>query len=130
MKEAMEQVTEFHRAFGHPVNDSINLGDRGRTKDLRVRLIKEEVEEYIEAEENDDMVGIADAFADIIYVICGAALTYGIPLTEIFDEVHRSNMTKFTKGWSIREDGKVLKGEGYEPPRIREIIERAVGGKV
>ena len=123
MKEAMEQVREFHRVFGHPVNDTINLGDRGRTKDLRVRLIEEEVAEYIEAEENDDIVGIADAFADIIYVICGAALTYGIPLEEVFDEVHRSNMTKFTEGWSIREDGKVLKGEGYEPPRIREIIE-------
>lgn len=124
MKEAMEQVREFHRAFGHPVNDSINLGDRGRTKDLRVRLIKEEVGEYIEAEENDDIVGIADAFADIIYVVCGAALTYGIPLTEIFDEVHRSNMTKFTEGWGREEDGKVIRGEGYEPPRIREIIER------
>ena len=87
---------------------------------LRLDLIDEEVGELHEAVDAGDIVKVADALADIVYVVYGAADTWGIPLDAVVAEVHRSNMTKLGEdGKAIRrEDGKVLKGPHYAPPNI------------
>ena len=92
-------------------------------RELRGRLLTEEFKEYIEAEVDNDIVEIADALADIIYIVCGTALSYGIPLNKVFKEVHRSNMAKLVDGKALyREDGKVKKPEGWTPPDITSIL--------
>jgi predicted HAD superfamily Cof-like phosphohydrolase len=87
---------------------------------LRVALLQEEVGEFITASEKGDLVAIADALADIAYVVYGTALTYGIDLDSALREVHRSNMRKLGNDGKplIRDDGKVLKSERYFPPDI------------
>jgi predicted HAD superfamily Cof-like phosphohydrolase len=84
------------------------------------------VSEFAEATANRDIVEIADALADIVYVAYGAAITYGIDLDAVFDEVHRSNMTKLDDdGRPIyREDGKVIKSANFRPPDIRSVLLR------
>lgn len=116
-------VREFHLKFGHPAADEPTLLDDGRTQ-LRVDLIQEELDEYKEAVAAGDLIGIADALGDLDYVVNGAAIEHGIVLPIVTAEIHRSNMTKLgPDGKPIyREDGKVLKGEGYEPPRIKELL--------
>ena len=123
MEKAMEQLREFHRAIGDELPLALSTRVRGECQELRVRLLREEFNEYLEAEDDDDLVGIADALADIIYVAVGTAVRYGIPLDRVFDEVHRSNITKFTAGLQMRPDGKILKPDTYEPPQLKEILE-------
>jgi NTP pyrophosphatase (non-canonical NTP hydrolase) len=91
---------------------------------LRVALLEEEVGEFVAASEQGDLVGIADALADIVYVVYGTALTYGIDLDAVLREVHRSNMSKLGRDGEplIREDGKVLKSETYFPPDIASVL--------
>src|SRR6266568_803166 len=95
---------------------------------LRVALLQEEVSEFVTASENGDLVGIADALADIVYVVYGTALTYGIDLDAVLREVHRSNMSKLGRDGKplIRDDGKVLKSDQYFPPDVVA----ALGGRV
>lgn len=80
----------------------------------------------------DDHVEVADALADIVYVAYGTALTYGIDLDAVLQEVHRSNMSKLGPDGRpiLREDGKVLKGPGYFPPAIGEVLrtQRPIAG--
>lgn len=116
-------VKNFHVAFGQRVGEKPKLPDSNE-RALRMRLLDEEFEEYRNAEYDNDIVEIADALADIIYIACGTAVSYGIPLDEIFNEVHRSNMAKLVDGKVIRrEDGKIQKPEGWTPPDIKSIIE-------
>lgn len=91
---------------------------------LRVDLIDEELNELREATSRQDLVGIADALTDLLYVVYGAGHAYGINLDECFAEVHRSNMSKLDDESQpiYREDGKVLKGPNYTPPDLAEII--------
>ncbi len=110
MKHVLEQVRLFNET-GRVAMPGFDAADR----DLRIRLLEEEWNEYLEAEGFDDLVGIADALADMIYIIAGTALVYGIPLDRVFDEVQRSNMSKFADGVNVREDGKILKGASYSP---------------
>jgi predicted HAD superfamily Cof-like phosphohydrolase len=119
-----EMVEEFHRVFKLDTTNKDFADDKTRT--LRMRLLIEEFDEYMQAEASDDRVEIADALADMLYIIYGTALVYKIPLDEIFAEVHRSNMTKLdTDGKPIiRSDGKVMKGLNYEAPRIKEILDK------
>ena len=93
---------------------------------LRVALLQEEVGEFVAASERRDLIGVADALADIVYVAYGTALTYGIDLDAVFHEVHRSNMSKLGSDGKplIREDGKVLKSEQYFPPDIESVLRR------
>lgn len=90
-------------------------------------LIEEEAAEFRAAVEADDVVEIADAVADLLYVVYGAALTFGIPVPEVFAEVHRSNMTKLDdEGNPIyRSDGKVMKGPNFSPPELLPILRNA-----
>lgn len=91
---------------------------------LRQALIEEEVGELRQAALAGDIVGIADALADIVYVAYGSACVYGIDLDAVLDEVHASNMTKLgADGCPVRRaDGKVLKGPDYRPPDIGRVL--------
>ena len=93
---------------------------------LRQALIEEEVAELAAASRGGNLVGVADALADIVYVAYGTAHVYGIDLDAVLDEVHASNMTKLgADGRPVRRaDGKVLKGPGYRSPDIAAILAR------
>jgi predicted HAD superfamily Cof-like phosphohydrolase len=117
-------VAEFDRAFGLPARQvpSADVGD-GLAK-LRVALLEEETGEFVAASERGDLIGIADALADIVYVAWGTALTYGIDLDAVLREVHRSNMSKLGRDGKpiLRDDGKVIKSELYFPPDIAAVL--------
>lgn len=116
-------VKDFHVAFGQRVGEKPKLPEP-EERSLRIKLLTEEFAEYTEAEIEHDLVEIADALADIIYIACGTAVSYGIPLDEIFNEVHRSNMAKLVDGKVLRrEDGKIQKPEGWAAPDIKSIID-------
>lgn len=91
---------------------------------LRIALLEEEVAEFARAARARDLVGIADALADIAYVTYGAAVTFGIDLDAVVAEVHRSNMSKLDQDGRpvLRADGKVLKSSRYSPPEIAAVL--------
>lgn len=124
-----EMVREFHEKFGCPISVSPELPSR-ETRELRLSLIKEEVEELHEGETKDDIVAVADALTDILYVVYGMGHVYGIDLDGCFREVHRSNMSKLgSDGCPVyREDGKVLKGPFYSKPDLRSVLEGKENG--
>lgn len=124
LNRMQEQVREFHVAFGAPAADIPQLLDDDRWQ-LRHALIHEEAREYREACVQGDLVEIADALGDLLYVVFGAAIEHGIDLGPVVDEIHRSNMSKLGgDGKPIyREDGKILKGPRYFPPEIGPILE-------
>lgn len=98
---------------------------------LRLRLIEEEVAELRAAAETGDLVGIADALADVVYVAYGTAVVHGIDLDAVLEEVHRSNMTKLgADGRPVRRaDGKVLKGPHYSPPDLMSVLSAGDGAR-
>ncbi len=105
---------EVHKTPTFPSEDIENL---------RFELIAEELQELSDAMRAEDMVGIADALGDLLYVVYGTGHAYGINLDRVFAEVHRSNMSKAgPHGPIYRADGKVLKGDLYSPPDLREIV--------
>lgn len=109
-------VRKFHEAYGAPVAPAPRMIHPARQA-LRYELIREELGELGRAA---DIIAVADALADLAYVVYGAAIEYGIDLDRVIAAVHASNMTKLgPDGRPIyREDGKVLKGPGYVPPDI------------
>jgi predicted HAD superfamily Cof-like phosphohydrolase len=118
-------VKDFHQAFGQRIGEKPELPNIDE-RSLRVRLLSEEFEEYRSAEYDNDIVEIADALADIIYIACGTAVSYGIPLDKVFEEVHRSNIAKLVDGKVLRrEDGKVQKPEGWTPPDIDGVLKKS-----
>lgn len=118
-----EMVREFHITYDLPVKESPAHPTPDRIK-LRRDLISEEYWEYDRAVEKNDLVNLAQELADILYVVYGAALEYGIPLDDVVAEVHRANMSKLDSDGSVlrREDGKVLKGPNYSPPNVEAIL--------
>jgi predicted HAD superfamily Cof-like phosphohydrolase len=111
-------VLEFHRHFGLPAR-STPVDRLPQTEvDLRRRLLTEEYREYLAAADTGDVVSVADALADMVYVIYGTALHYGIDLDAVVVEVHRSNMTK-----TGHDGGKAVKGPGYQPPEIAAVLD-------
>lgn len=118
-----EMVKQFHTTYGLPIKESPGHPSGDRIK-LRRDLISEEYWEYDRAVEKGDLVNLAQELADILYVVYGAALEYGIPLDDVVAEVHRANMSKLDSDGSVlrREDGKVLKGPKYSPPNIEAIL--------
>ena len=122
MTSNFDLVRKFHEVFGLPSRDSPQV--KIPEEVLRISLIAEELSEYIIAVNAGDIVEIADALADLLYVIYGTGLAYGIPLDRVFAEVQRSNMTKLgTDGIPIkREDGKILKGPNFQEPNIAYIL--------
>ena len=126
MAEAIEHVRSFHDAFGIP-NAAVPTGDLGdRDALLRYKLIREENEEYLEAALRGDLVEVADALGDILYILCGTLLKHGLEhkIHEVFREIQRSNMSKLDVNGNpiYREDGKVLKSDQYFKPDIRTIL--------
>lgn len=122
MTDMFNDVREFQTAFGLLQQETPKLPSE-KDRELRIELLVEEMEEYLHAESADDLVEIADALADIIYIACGTADAYGIDLNKVFEEVHRSNMAKLVDGKVIRrEDGKVLKPEGWTAPDIAGVL--------
>lgn len=119
MEHMQRMVRDFHETFSHTINERPSVPTYEDRK-LRARLIAEEFLEYIEASNKQSIVGVADALADLLYVIMGAALTWGIDMEPIFDEVHRSNMTKV--GGHKDEHGKWIKPESYSPADLVELI--------
>jgi len=125
---AIDQVKEFSEAFNIKYSKEINPNLDQSTIDLRFRLMEEENKEYLEAANNNDIVEIADALGDILYILCGTILAHGLQdkIVEVFNEIQRSNMSKLDINGEpvIREDGKILKGPNYFKPKIREILEK------
>jgi predicted HAD superfamily Cof-like phosphohydrolase len=125
MIDYYNSVKDFHKAFNQLVANEPSLPDQ-KTRDLRKKLLTEEYNEYIMGEDANDLENIAKELADIIYIACGTAVSYGIDLNKVFAEVHRSNMDKLIDGKvHYREDGKVLKPESWSPPNIKQFIEKA-----
>ena len=117
-----DKVGQFMSIFGQKVLTTPQLPGTDLAV-LRLDLIEEEVEELGDGIDRDNMLEIADALTDILYVVYGAGHAFGIDLDACFNEVHRSNMTKLHKGKPIyREDGKILKGEGYEEPNLEQFV--------
>ncbi|MBK8338842.1 MAG: nucleoside triphosphate pyrophosphohydrolase family protein [Flavobacteriales bacterium] len=126
LSEAISHVRTFHNAFGIPNAQTPTgaIGDRDAL--LRYKLIREENEEYLDAALRGDLVEVADALGDILYILCGTLLKHGLEhkIDEVFREIQRSNMSKLdANGKAIyREDGKVLKSELYFRPDIATIL--------
>ncbi|MGH3914872.1 MAG: hypothetical protein ACRDTC_15910 [Pseudonocardiaceae bacterium] len=121
-------VEEFHSAFNLPSQKQPSINVEKSLEALRISLLQEEVSELVAATYARDLIGIADALADITYVVYGTALTYGIDLDSVLSEVHRSNMSKLDRDGKpmIRSDGKVLKSERYSPPNVAAVLKNQV----
>src|SRR5215472_4678484 len=121
MNQEQQMVHQFHERFGLRTNTRPSLPGPGAHR-LRTLLIEEELAEFRNAGEAEDLVGVADALGDLLYVVYGAAAEYGIDLAPVFAEIHRANMTKDPKA-GCRADGKVAKGPSYRAPDVRSIVE-------
>ena len=126
LKEKLEAVYEFHRVFGIGNNDEPENNISKEDYLLRHRLMHEENEEYLEAAQNGDLVEIADALGDMMYILYGTICKHGLQhrIADIFDEIHRSNMSKLDADGNpiYREDGKVMKSENYFKPNIAKCL--------
>lgn len=129
---SFEKVKEFHQIFGapfptrptlYPYND---IEEDKKLHKLRVDLIQEELDELKEALEAEDIVEVADALADLKYVVEGAMVAFGLPSDELLEEVHRSNMSKLDENGRVlrREDGKILKSPLFSKPDLKSIINK------
>ena len=118
-----ELVEDFMEAMGQEVN-AVPTCPEDDIQRLRLDLIEEELDELHYAIDNKDMVEIADALGDLLYVVYGAGHAFGIDLDECFKEIHASNMSKLgPDGKPIkREDGKVLKPDTFFPPDLKTIL--------
>jgi len=125
-----EKVGQFHAAVGVGSPDGPTLAVPPRQLTLRQDLLDEEVAELRAAVAAGDLVAVADALADVVYVACGTAHVLGIPFDEVFAEVHRANMSKLDADGEpvLRGDGKVLKGPSYVPPDVAGALARARPG--
>lgn len=119
------QVSAFHRAFRLPVQRVPSLvGVSNELLRLRERLLDEEAGEFALASHRRDLIGMADALADVVYVAYGTAATLGLDLDLVLDEVHRANMSKLDEEGRpiLRHDGKVLKSPRYRPPNVAAVL--------
>lgn len=127
MQDKIDAVKAFHTAFkiGHREMPKADLGSDKNM--LRYKLMREENEEYLEAASDNDLVEVADALGDMLYILCGTIIEHGLQykIEEVFEEIQRSNMSKLGEDGEpiYREDGKVLKGPNYFKPNIQSILE-------
>ena len=126
MQKQINAVKEFHTSFEIGFSEIIK-SDLGESKNvLRYNLMKEENEEYLDAVQNNDIVEIADALGDMLYILCGTIIEHGLhdKIEAVFDEIQRSNMSKLGEDGKpiYREDGKVMKGPNYFKPDFSKII--------
>ncbi|MEJ6530488.1 MAG: pyrophosphohydrolase domain-containing protein [Candidatus Poseidoniales archaeon] len=124
MNPIVASLLEFNQAFDIPKLDSPDIGPE-ELIELRIKLLREEVEEYAEAARAGDIVEVIDALADIGYILAGTILNHGMQniYDDAFDEVHRSNMAKLVDGKVLRrEDGKVMKPQGWTAPQLAQFV--------
>ena len=116
-------VSEFMNAFGQEVKTKTEMPDK-ETQVLRYALIAEELNEFVDAMKQEDLVEVADALTDLLYVVYGAGHAFGIDLDKCFDEVQRSNMSKLGEDGKpmYRDDGKVMKGPNFSEPQLEECL--------
>lgn len=128
MKDALAKVLQFHETFYCYTQFTPNGAIPPAEAAIRITLLKEELEEYQAAVEAGDLVAIADALTDLLYVLFGTFIAHGLQdlVDELFEEVHRSNMSKLDERGQViaREDGKILKSKLFSQPDIRAILKR------
>jgi len=124
MNPEQKMAKEFHEMFGVLIRSSPGLVDDA-TKELRIRLIREELGEFERAANDKNLVKIADALADLLYVIYGTGVSYGMDLEPIFREVHESNMSKGDPDVRVL-NGKIQKARNYRPPNLQPILAKDV----
>lgn len=128
LQETLQAVEAFHDAFRIPNNYQPTAALTESEILLRYNLMKEENEEYLEAARKGDLVEIADALGDQLYILCGTILRHGLQhkIADVFQEIQRSNMSKLDENGQpiYREDGKVLKSALYFKPDIGAILEK------
>ena len=119
-----EKVKQFMQTFGQEVKTKASFSDE-KTNQLRLDLITEELEELKNAMESKDLLEVADALTDILYVTYGAGCAYGIDLDKCFKEVQRANMSKLGEDGKpiFNEKGKVMKGPNYREPDLKQFVE-------
>ena len=126
IKETIQAVEKFHDSFGIENNYSPTTELSVKEIELRHRLMQEENDEYLEAAKNGDLVEVADALGDQLYILCGTILKHGLQnkIEEVFSEIQRSNMSKLgDNGRPIyREDGKIMKSTNYFKPNIERVL--------
>mgnify|MGYP001273274073 CR=1 FL=1 len=127
MKDKLNKVKLFHEKFGITnMFEPVNVLEE--VYNLRFSLMKEENEEYLQACKSGDLVEVADALGDQLYILCGTILSHGLQdvIDEVFNEIQDSNMSKLgSDGKPIyREDGKILKGANYFKPDINKILKK------
>ena len=126
MQNQLKSVKIFHEAFGVKISNKPTLELSKDILKLRYSLMEEENNEYLKAVEEKNLIEVADALGDMLYILCGTILTHGFQnlIEDIFDEIQSSNMSKLgDDGKPIyRNDGKVLKGPNYKKPNIKKII--------
>ncbi len=127
IEKPIKAVEEFHKAFGLGIKQAPTANLSLEKNLLRYKLMREENEEYLDAANNNDLVEVADALGDMLYILCGTMIEHGMQnkIEAVFDEIQRSNMSKLgDNGKPIyREDGKVLKGPNYFKPDIKKALE-------
>ena len=118
-----EKVRLFMETYGQEVKDKASLSD-AKTNKLRIDLIKEELEELTDAMQVNNLLEVADALTDILYVTYGAGHAFGIDLDKCFDEVQNSNMSKLGEDGKpiYNEAGKVMKGPNYFKPDLSKYL--------
>jgi len=127
IQDIINAVKHFHDVFGQHYASEPSL-IREKEYQLRHDLQAEELFEYLMACRDNDLVGIADALGDQLYILVGTILKHGMQdkIVEVFEEIQRSNMSKLGEDGLpiLREDGKILKSNLYSPPKIKEILEQ------
>lgn len=126
MQKQLNAVKKFHDTYkiGYSQNPIASVGEAKNL--LRYNLMKEENEEYLQAVQENDLVEIADALGDMLYILCGTIIEHGLQdkIEAVFDEIQRSNMSKLDENGEpiYREDGKVIKGPNYFKPDFATIL--------
>lgn len=128
LQEVIGAVEKFHDAFKIGNNYAPTVELSTNDIELRHRLMQEENDEYLQAAKNGDLVEVADALGDQLYILCGTILKHGMQhkIEEVFEEIQRSNMSKLDKDGNpiYREDGKVMKSDQYFRPDIKSILDK------
>jgi predicted GNAT family N-acyltransferase/predicted HAD superfamily Cof-like phosphohydrolase len=128
LSETIEFVKDFHTSFGLPVKESPSVAIEQDLIALRYKLMHEENEEYLDAAKEGDLIEVADALGDMLYILCGSILTHGLQykIGEVYEEIQRSNMSKLDENGNpiYREDGKVMKSNLYSKPDLATILKK------
>tara|TARA_B100000963_G_scaffold310964_1_gene287707 strand:+ start:36 stop:419 length:384 start_codon:yes stop_codon:yes gene_type:complete len=126
MKKQLDSVKQFHDTYKIGYNND-PIADLGPEKNkLRFKLMSEENEEYLDASNNNDIIEVADALGDMLYILCGTIIEHGMQdiIEPVFDEIQKSNMSKLGEDGNpiFREDGKVMKGPNYFKPDFKKFF--------